>query len=384
MKYATFRKDLQEYFKNSILNTPTTILDPMAGVAPLLPFFETNGHKAYLYDILPLHYFINSAKRFSIFKCYKKFGSSWFFDTFIKIMSPLQDRQSIISDKWIDEKTLGGLVKAWKSIEIYQKDKATVLRALLLMSIKYFASFTLSYNNTWIKMGGISSSKKLEEISNEIIGLLDEFYKIHYIDVRVKKRGRCIIRIKDASKLRLKRPVDTILTSPPYCNRLDYVRMYAPENYFLSNVGFPISYNSVIGTNIVKDYKRKERDRKNITTKSEYLAELLEKIEEKSKKDTDYYMKYYVRYFANLFKTFQNLLNNISKNGRMYIVIQDNIHRGEIIEIDKALSDLFETLGYQSKIEKQWNRHHLGLRNISEDNKIIKRKHAEKLMVVYK
>ena len=71
-------------------------------------------------------------------------------------------------------------------------------------------------------------------------------------------------------------------------------------------------------------------------------------------------------------------------DGKMYIVVQDNQHRGELIEIDVPLKNLFNSHGYKMKILKKWERHHLGKRNISKNYPTVYHKHFEKLLVIYK
>lgn len=385
-EYATFRPDIQDYIKDHVFKEPFIMLDPMAGTAPLIPFVETHGHKAYFNDILPVHFYVNRAKTYQIFQCYKKHKYDWFFQQLLRCMVPLQGKHLCISDKWIDDRMLDDLIQAWHAAEKYDTNVATLLKAAILLCVRSLSSVTRTANPTWFKAGGMSSNKDLQDIVGESLTTFDKYYRYYYESSKVNQRGRCILSTQNAAELRLPQKVDLILTSPPYPNRLDTIVQYGPENYFLSAVGHAIPEKDVIGTTKVRDYKTFAIDFQYLTSKSEYANRLLNKIRKSPKLDDPrYYLKYFTRYFAAVCQTFDKVLDNLSPTGKMYIVVQDNTHRGELIEIDKIVRELLlGANGWRSRVIKKWERHHLGLRNISRDHAFVRRKQYEKLVVMWR
>jgi hypothetical protein len=384
-EYGAFRSEIQEFFKGVLLKKPLVILDPMAGTAPLIPFIEANGHKAYFNDILSIHFFINRAKTYEVFLDYQKHGSDWYFQQLLQCMDPLGGKAFCISDKWIDDNILRGLIQAWHATEQYDENPATILKAIILLCVRPLSSTTKSKNPTWLKYGGISSGKDLKEIVRDSLTRFDRYYRHHYESLTIKKRGECVITKENAMELHLTQKVDLVLTSPPYCNRLDPIVQYGPENYLLCALGYANLENGLISTTKVRDYDRLASDFEYLTTKSKYAHRLLTKIKESPiADDPGYYLKYYTRYFATLFQVIEKVLSNLSKTGKMYIVTQDNTHRGELIEIDRLLSELLRTSGWQSRVIKKWERHHQGLRNISRNHAFVRPKQLEKLVVVWR
>jgi hypothetical protein len=383
-EYSAFRDQIQKSFKRKLRKEPKVIYDPMAGTAPLIPFIETNGHVAYLNDILPMHFFINKAKTYQVFQQYKQYGFDWYFQQLLSCMTPLEGKVLCISDKWIDDSILRGLIQAWHAAEQYDEDSATLLKAAILLCVRPFSSITKSNNPTWFKYGGISSGKDLREIVRDSLTRFDKYYHYHYKSSHINERGKCIITDEDATQLQLPQKVDFIMTSPPYCNRIDPVVQYGPENYFLSALGYTISEECLISITKVKDYNKLEQDFEYLTTKSKYACKLLTKIW-KSKKadDPSYYLKYYTRYFAKLFQVIDNVLNNLSATGKMYVVTQDNTHRGERIQIDRILRELLRASGWRSEVIHWWPRHHQGLRHVYR-SAFISPMQLEKLMVIWR
>ena len=84
-----------------------------------------------------------------------------------------------------------------------------------------------------------------------------------------------------------------------------------------------------------------------------------------------------------LFEVVNNALKNLSSDGKIYIVTQDNIHRGQLIETDRILRELFSAKGWESRTVKKWERHHLGLQTISREHAFVMPKQAEKIVVMW-
>jgi hypothetical protein len=384
-EYGSFRREIQEFFMRRLDEEPSVIFDPMAGTAPLIPFFEKNGHTAYLNDILPFHSFINKAKTYQAFQRYQRRGYDWFFQQLLDCMSPLAGKELCISDKWIDDVVLHGLIQAWRSAERYDESAATILKATILVCVRPLSSATKSKNPVWLKFGGISSGKTLQETVKEGLDKLDKYYAYHYGSCDIKKKGKCIITHQDASELRLPQKVDFILTSPSYCNRLDPIVQYGPENYFLSALGYTVPEEGLVSTTRVRGYSRLSEDFGHLTANSKYARRLLGKIKQSPVADDPaYYLKYYTRYFATLSRVIEKVLNNLSATGKMYMVTQDNTHRGELIEIDRVIRQLLGATGWQSKVIRRWPRHHLGLMNVSRKHAFVRPKQLEKLMVIWR
>lgn len=383
-EYGTFRTEIQDYFKKAVLKEPLVIFDPMAGTAPLIPFVETHGHIAYFNDIQPIHLFINEAKTYRVFQEYTQKGYEWYVKQLLDCMSPLRGKSLCISGNWIDDSVLHGLIQAWQATERHKENTATLLRAVILLCVRPLSSITRSRNPTWFKFGGISSNKSLRDIIRESLARFDRYYSYYNSKSVRKQKGKCIFTNKNAAELILPQKVDLILTSPPYCNRLDAIIQYGPENYFLAALGhFPPDIG-LIGTTKVRDYDTLGKDFEYLTKKSKYASRFLNKIKKSPKADDPgYYLKYYTRYFAELFIVTDKAVNNLSSGGKIYFVTQDNIHRGQLIEPDKVLRELFAAKGWKSKTVRRWERHHLGLQTVSREHAFVVPKQAEKVVVMW-
>lgn len=384
-EYGSYNDDVIQFLIRRLKEKKNgLLLDPMAGTAPLIPFIENNGYRAYFNDIMPLHYFVNKAKTYDIYYNYQKNGKQWYQQELEKCMESLKNKKSVISNEIIHNEVLISLKEAWKSIGEYEECQSILLRALLLLCIRPFSSSILSKNSTWIKKGGgISSKKDLSEIISESIGLYDNYYRNSYKSDSITNKGKCIFSKKDVLDFTIQEKVDFIFTSPWYPNRLDPIALYRPETIFLSSLGFNFPEYSQVSTPRVREYTDYEADYDFLTTNSRFAYKILTRIKDISeKKDSSYYIKYFTRYFAILFRIIIKTTEHLSSNGKMYIILQDNMHRGVLIEIHKILGELLKAYGWNSHIAKKFERHHLGLRNVSREYAFVKPKHFEKIMRV--
>jgi len=385
-EYATFRPEILDYLRDEVLTEPVTILDPMAGTAPLVPFVETHGHKAYFNDILPLHSIVNRAKTYEAYQCYLERGHDWFLQRLLESMATLEGKRLRISHEWIDDAVLEGLAAAWRESEEYDRPIATLMKATIMVCVRPFSSITRTSNPTWFKRGGVSSDKDLCEIVRESLGRFEAYYETAYGVSTLTTRGQCVFTARDATELSLPEEVDVILTSPPYCNRLDSLVQYGPENYFLRSVGLAIPETDVvIGTTKVQGYKTFAADFDHVTAGAEFASKFLNRVRNSRKRDDrTYYLPYYTRYFAMLSRTLGTALRHLSAKGTAYVVVQDNGHRGQLIEIDKVIGEVLAAEGWQVQVVKKWERHHLGLRNVSRDHAFVKPMQFEKLVVIWR
>ena len=386
VEYATFRPDILDYFYKDVLPGMKAIFDPMCGTAPLIPYSEKHGLIAYFNDVLPVHYYINQTKTYSMYAALRKkekHDKNYLSKELYHCMKSLKGKKLLISDKWIHGDILEGLKKSWSAADEHELPLKSLIKALILLCVRPYSSITLSEKNrTWFKMGGISTEKTLLTIIREKIELLSLFYQVHYQETHLKSKGWCHFSMEDATLLDLPNHVDGIITSPPYCNRLDNERIYAPELYFLKSVGYSNSANGILGTNMVQDYVSLREDLNFINRVAPKTREFLQKVANKKEEDKAYYLKYFARYYAKLYRILENCSTLIRKGTKMFIVVQNNIHRGELNEMDEFVKDFFSIRGFRVDASFRELRIHQGRRNISEHHPVVIKKHYETVLKV--
>lgn len=392
-EYSSFRDDIISYFDSQVLPFAKTILDPMAGTAPLIPFATKHGIKSFFNDIIPLHYFINRSKTFHVYKHIKDHLSkqpTFLIEELSKCLVNLRKNRLIISDKWIPDENLDGLIFAWDFADNYEKYLSMFFKSIILLCISSFSSVSRSEKNaTWYRPGGMSADLELSQVIEAAIFKYQSYYRHFYEQIGDSQGESCFLMYGDAEKLDLREKVDVILTSPAYANRYDIVKMYGPELYFLSKLGLSSDNETlkecVLATNVVSDYQSPNQDIDILRDIAPETYKFLIEVKGKQRPtEKDYYLRYFTKYYSKLYKVFDHFLPMLAKNGSFYIAVQNNVHRGELNAMDDFLEDFFVRKGLYVERPFIEMRTHQGRRNISADHPLIMKKHAETVLRVIK
>lgn len=389
-EYATFRPNVCKYFIEEVLPNSHNILDPMSGTAPLIPYIEYLNLTAFFYDILPIYYFINKAKTYEVFKKVYKNRLATIEKELITCLKPLKNKKLVISRKWIPDDILEVLLDVWNLSDNYEKQINIFFKAIIILSIRSLSCTTVTpKNSTWYKPGGMTSEKDINQIVHENINKYGIYYDTYYNKLELSKGGKIRFNTCKAQLIQNLKNIDTIITSPPYPNRYDYVTMYRPELYFLSKVDSNINIETlrteILASNKVIDFKLINNDIEIINKKSPKTMNFLLAVKGKGKEDeNNYYFRCFMKYFTQLYNILDNLIDILIEKGRLFIVIQNNIHRGELNSMDDFVIDYFKHKGLEPNIVHQELHKHQGTRNISADYPLVLKKHKECIIEVVK
>jgi len=388
-EYASYRATVIEALSSELAKAqqcrsrPLVLYDPMAGTARLLPEAERCGYTAQFNDLNSLHFYVNAAKTYQSYLTFRDIGPDKLLSIVCRMASGLDRCPRTATEQWIEDSVLKRLTRAWKRTEDESKPIASLARAIILLAVRDFSSFVRTKNPTWLKPGGLRSCVSAKEAFGFAIKKLENFYQDAYANHGPVKGGDITLTDYDASRSVPEHEVDAVMTSPPFCNRVDWDRLYAPEHFFLSAVGVWHTRTEFLGTTAVDEYCDFESDLNFVRERSEYLRRFLNKVGKRqirSERQSDYYVKYFTRYFAGLFRAFDMTVRSLSKtNAGIYFVVQENIHRGLSIRIGRALADSLSSQGLRSSPLKTWQRHHQGLQNISKRHRLVTRKQSERI-----
>jgi len=386
-EYASYRDEVIKALSDRLdeaqrcRSYPLVLYDPMAGTAPLLPEVERCGYAAQFNDLNSLHSYVNAAKTYKSYLTFRDIGPDKLLSIVCRMASGLEHCPRTATEQWIEGSVLKRLALAWKRTEDESKPVASLARAILLLAVRDFSSFVRTKNPTWLKPGGLRSNISAKKAFRSAIKKLDNFYQDAYPNHGPVKGGCITLTDYDASRCGPEHEVDVVVTSPPFCNRVDWDRLYAPEHFFLNAVGVWHTRTEFLGTTTVHEYRDFESDFSFVAERSSYLRLFLKDVRERqirNERQSDYYVKYFTLYFAGLFRVFDMAARVLCKgNAGIYFVVQENVHRGLIIEIGQALAESLSSQGFTSERLDTWERHHLGLQNISKRHRLVTPKARE-------
>ncbi|HEN9519045.1 TPA: DNA methyltransferase [Acinetobacter baumannii] len=391
--YAGFSK----YFVRSILENidskNSIILDPWAGTGITNIIANTLNLQSFGIDINPVMTIISRASLINSksleninddFLNTIDFSKSidkedplkqWFHEDTCKTFRNLQREITLTYDKFLQPENY------------YSEETCFYLTVLFLLTKKLVKENFSSSNPTWIKV----AKSEEDKINIDNLYILKEYRKLlkKYI-LKQKDNSNSISNVNtnfyigSSTSLPLTdQSIDFVLTSPPYCTRIDYAVSMKPElailNYRL-NHEFKELRRSIIGTTTVDKHASQPNM---IWGKScNNFINLLKNHE--SRASNTYYYKNHIQYFSNMFKSLEEIYRVLKYNGTFILVVQNSYYKEVFNDIATHLSEMSINIGF-SLIKRE----DFPIRSLSNINKnsskyVSKKQNFESVLILKK
>lgn len=208
-------------------------------------------------------------------------------------------------------------------------------------------------NPTWTKEPSHPSSRKRPTFTSISTAFLSEVQNLasRVLDSRTlfSEDGASIsIQLENAESLSLSsNSVDAILTSPPYCTRIDYAVATSVELALLrfTNEQFEHLRRTLTGTSTV-ERETFEPEEKWGSTCIHFLRRL---YNHESKASKTYYYKNHAQYFRSLYNSISEASRVLKKKSPCAIVVQDSYYKEIRNDVAQIISEMGEQVGLEFK-----------------------------------
>ncbi|MBL8130920.1 MAG: DNA adenine methylase [Anaerolineae bacterium] len=205
------------------------------------------------------------------------------------------------------------------------------------------------------------SFKNAEQLS---LGLSHDLGEMFVQDVRFVLEGAADNPSGDATVLLAdardpEMPQDArfeqIVTSPPYANRMSYIRELRPYMYWL---GFlesgreagELDWNSIGGTWGIATSRLNEWRRRTDTFTHPLLDDALEKIAQGDNKNGALLANYVARYHDDMWMHFQHVRRLLEPSAALHYVVGNSTFYGVLLPVEQIYAAMLEAQGFESVI----------------------------------
>ncbi|WP_272688492.1 DNA methyltransferase [Providencia sp. PROV128] len=228
-----------------------------------------------------------------------------------------------------------------------------LLYVALFNTVRLLLKPFVSSNPTWVKKAKQEESKLNVDnrfIKESIINMLNN--KLDIDDIPVTSKDAMFLS-DDVKNLSLKdNSVDVVITSPPYCTRIDYGVATSPEAAVLYG-NQPIQ---------IEDTRRKLMGRTTIDrdfnfgvsfgiTADKFLSSI---YEHKSRASNSYYFKNFYQYFMDLDLSLSELNRVLKNNGYLVCVVQDSYYKEIYCDLSLIIIELLCNKGFKLLQKKEF------------------------------
>jgi DNA modification methylase len=354
--YAGFSDFFVEDMINILkLNNNAIILDPWNGSGTTTYVATLKGYKSIGLDLNPVMSIVAKARLVNnvdneifiekILKESRKFRKKvrksdnlcgWFSEGTVKVIRNLE--RAIFNGEFLGEV----LVKE----KIPSNTQAFYCLALFNL-VKSLATSYKTSNPTWIKKPSNKekidfSRMEIEEVFKRELKILIEKSKTR--TEILKKEPKIMVGNSECIPLK-NQSIDAVITSPPYCTRIDYAIMTSLELAILgiNNSEFNQLRQSLIGAPVI--FKNQPEIIKNW---GEMCIDVLRDIKHHhSKASNTYYFKTYLQYFAGIFQSLNEINRVLKNNGYCVLVVQNSYYKNILVNLKGIIIEMAMSLGWE-------------------------------------
>jgi hypothetical protein len=376
--YGGYTADQERFYRAHIQpEKKLSILDPMGGQGFLLADLAFQGAEVWLGDLNPAMSLLASLRAPEMIANCERLAD-WTENILNLLTLQTTARTLEYVDDWIPANIKTELQQYRTLFDIPAdpfKNNLTFWRlplrkrfaaALPILAARDIACFRSSDNQTWIKPGGLQRQSSIVEPIRAALATWRQFARERNARPKSTEMGKLVTRrmnaelgyFADCSK------VNTVITSPPYANRLDYTRMWGPESQVaaaLWNQSVSTIQTQQIGSNVVRGLlNRTDRER----DLPRQVIQALKAIKgDGDYASSGYYYPFFLNYAVSMMNTMRTIASRVSKNGIIIVFVRDTVRKDILFPtgllVEKALHDVgFRIVDRQRKIVK----HHVGLR----------------------
>lgn len=144
---------------------------------------------------------------------------------------------------------------------------------------------------------------------------------------------------------------DLVITSPPYANRMSYIRELRPYMYWL---GFLINgrdageldWTAIGGTWGIATSRLTDWERPIDYLKSQHLAEALDKISHADNKNGAVLANYVAKYFDDMWAHFRCLTPVLASGAELHYIVGNSTFYGTLISTERLYAEMLIELGF--------------------------------------
>jgi len=255
-------------------------------------------------------------------------------------------------EKWWNPGSLHALRTLRASIDEHSGELRDLLdialcRTLIASSSAAFNHQSMSFKDAspGTRFSDSDDSSTLELFRASVVALADS--AAHDLP------GSAVIFQSDSREgLSTLKPADLVLTSPPYCNRMSYIRELRPYMYWLRYLDVAtdasdLDWRAIGGTWGTATSRLSTWAAEYPTPVDHELLPICEQIAETNGKSGRLLAAYVHKYHYDMWKHFQSITPHVKPRGAVSYIVGNSTFSGHEVPVHRWYAEMLSTLGYE-------------------------------------
>lgn len=147
-------------------------------------------------------------------------------------------------------------------------------------------------------------------------------------------------------------PFDLVITSPPYANRMSYIRELRPYMYWLGFLDSgrdagELDWMAIGGTWGVATSRLLDRERPAEPFEHQLLNEALDRIAHRDNKSGKILANYAAKYFDDIWEHLNSLVSVLGKDSQVHYIVGNSTFYDVLLSVEKLYVAMLERLGFE-------------------------------------
>lgn len=339
------------------LERRSRVLDPFCGTATTALCASYLGHQSETVDVNPFLAWLGNAKlaRYSDAELSSARGACGRAARSAERMSvgPSEAPPIHNIERWWDPAALRFLCSLRSGIDAAGK-KGSAERDLLLVAFcrTLIGLSNAAFNHQSMSFGSDARPRALAISDMNQMFVDDMNFVLEGAEENPAKRGRAVLG--DARRLReaVGGRFDFVVTSPPYANRMSYIRELRPYMYWL---GFlksgrdagNMDWSSVGGTWGVATSRLAGWQRAARSFRHPELDSALDRIAQSGNKSSRILANYVAKYFDDMWAHFDSLASVLNGGARVHYIVGNSTFFGVLVPVEQIYAAMLSRLGFE-------------------------------------
>lgn len=346
---AYSRKIVEDILHTSLDKSPY-VLDPFCGSGTTALCAMSNNLDAMTTDINPFLVWLAAAKVANY--------STNEIDTALRFASSIREQKGLPIDEpkihniyrwWAEEIVVwlclvkGKIDNCSHSLSVKNLLNVAFCRTVIDLSNAAFNHQSMSFKDSAHKKRNVS---ELEDSFQKNMAIIADGAKEIIL-------GKGDVVLHDATKLDylLSCPkVDLVVTSPPYANRMSYIRELRPYMYWMGYLGEAreageLDWKAIGGTWGIATSRLGSWEKQNEYSNFE-LEHSIAEIKNSDNKNADLLGRYVEKYHDDMYSHFSSLTSLLNSDAEVHYIVGNSTFYGNLVSVEKVYADIMREVGF--------------------------------------
>lgn len=334
------------------------VLDPFCGTGTTALCAASRGHRAVTAEINPFLVWFSHAKT----DCYSPRSIAGLRQDSLTLLDDVRSERTPKApipcmhniERWWNPAALDFL-RALKGVIDSRFDKGTKPHSLLLVA---FCRVLIKLSNAAFDHQSMSFKSDHQaafdfETDRDAVFLSE----LDFVLAGAQQNPAGAVHVRQTDARRLSRtvtgPVDCVITSPPYVNRMSYIRELRPYMYWLGHLANgrdagEMDWEAIGGTWGVATSRLNDWTVPADGFQSERLRKAAEKIGNEDHKNGRLLANYVLKYFDDVWRHFQSLPEVLNHGAQLHYIVGNSTFYGVLVPVEQIYAEMLCRLGFSN------------------------------------